>query len=124
MATLTCPECMTRSPLPDQYLGRKVVCKNCKTRFVALATDGPAPTVGGKETVIEPNPIAGQVTALAEKAAPSPPIVVTAYPLGGKKSGNLVWLSLAILFLIVPALALLVSPCGNGIVIRLPPWLL
>jgi hypothetical protein len=46
MAKVTCPNpnCRTVSTVPEQYLGRKVACKQCHTQFVAVAANA-GPTV-------------------------------------------------------------------------------
>ena len=95
MPVIACPRCGTRLDAPEDFLGREVLCGQCKTKFVAGA-EGPAPAAA-----LEPPPAddvpAGQPAEAPPVAPPlpapligGPQVPVRPYPQPQKSSGQAV----------------------------------
>src|SRR5262249_45227104 len=91
-AKVQCPECNAISPIPDNVLGRKVRCKNCKAEFVATAREG-IKTSRDKPLEIPPEDPGAVITVVARR-------------IGGKAAntaaGSPLWLAVALLALLLP----------------------
>jgi hypothetical protein len=64
MIKLACPKCPASYDVPDQMLGKRVVCKNCKTRFIVGGIPAPAANRGTNGAPLPSTlaPVYGQTT--------------------------------------------------------------